>query len=153
MEFDILPSAGLFNTAAILSIFSVYKLPSLSTFKLNSEPSDDLIMPIDSFSKVYVVSLILTPLICCSVICFLIFNSILEKVTDRLDRYFMNKNIEFSTIELKSNVGFENKDINFVIELYLADGIHLKDMSNMPSNNEIIETVKQWVDEYLNKIP
>ena len=73
MEFDILPSAGLFNTAAILSIFSVYKFPSLSTFKLNSEPSDDLIMPIDSFSKVYVVSLILTPLICCSAICFLIF--------------------------------------------------------------------------------
>lgn len=82
-----------------------------------------------------------------------IFNSILEKVTDRLDRYFMNKNIEFSTIELKSNDGFENKDINFVIELYLDDGIHLKDMPNMPSDNEIIETVKQWVDEYLNKIP
>lgn len=82
-----------------------------------------------------------------------IFNSILEKVTDRLDRYFKNKNIEFSTIELKSNGGFENKDINFVIELYLADGIHLKDIPNMPSDNKIIEIVKQWIDEYLSEIP
>ena len=84
-----------------------------------------------------------------------IFDSILKKVTERLDEYFLNKKIEFSTIELKSNkYGHEDtmdkKDITFVIELYLQDeNIQLKDIPDMPSDNEIIKTVREWINELI----